>query len=401
MGVPGTPESADAREPQAEADLVELGHDRRGLSRRSRHALGGCALVVAVIAGVIAIADDDEAGQSGAPSATPTTATRSISLGLPGAPLPESQEPTPVSGIDGLPLGASARVPFWADQALVFGDRSLPWKVLPLSIDHVDQYAVVLRPNRNLNLVSADGPVQRIVADASPSIAIDHQRGFVIYVRRIGTHRDEIVAWNSRTRTVEARYEFPDVGACCDQGYAVIRGILPDGTVLVEQVDQVMAWNPASGVWSEYPLSGASAVRVLWVGADRMLVRDEHGGYRGLQLRSTDNPVQVGVEFDNLNEGRLSPDGRWLVGLSGNRPPVFISTSTIERRTRVHGLGSSTNVVNAVWETKDALLLQVAVPGDKGDTALVRCRSATGACEWVPGGSAGAHQLPDGRGITY
>jgi hypothetical protein len=401
MSVSGTPEPTENAGPGHEPDVVELGRDKRLLSPRARTALGGCALVVAVIAGVIAVSDDDQDKRSDAPSPTPTSATTSISLGTTGSPLSDPDEPNLPSGIESLPLGKGAQVPFWSGQGLVFGDRRVPWTIMPLSIDHVGPHAVVLKPNRSLDLVSVDGVVARIIDDASPSIAVDHQRGLVLYIRRIGTHRDEIVAWNSRTRAIDARKTFADAGACCDQGYAIIRGILPDGTVLVEQPDQVTAWNPATGAWNNYPLSGASPARVLWVGGDRMLVRDEHHGYRGLQLRSTDQPLNVGIRLDHLNEGRLSPDGRWLAGLNGNRPTFIASTDNLERRVRLGDVGSSTNVVNAVWETTNVLLLQVAAAGDKGDTILVRCRASTGACERVPGGSAGAHQLPDGRGITY
>jgi hypothetical protein len=262
-----------------------------------------------------------------------------------------------------------------------------------------DGSAFVVDEDSNLLQVQRNGRSHLIARQATGVLAVDRADGVVYFTQARGGTGYAIVAWDPGARAPIARHRFQDASICCDHAYAVIRGTLADGSVIVDSLDWVRLWRIDVNEFEPYPLSGASAVRALSVGGPLLLVRDEHHSVADIELRTARRPLLAGIRMRGVNAGMLSPDGRTLAAFSGARPPFVAPTSALGIKTHLRAVGPSTTVIDAMWDSNHALLLQMEAPRWRG-TLLIRCETRTGSCTRLPGDRAGPHLLPDGQSLV-
>jgi hypothetical protein len=396
------PERDRIERDRIERDQIELGHEPATLSTRARLGISAGVILALTIGTAVVISSGGERdqGTSQATSATTPPARATDDSSASPRPTAHAAPSPPAAEIAALPVGAPAAQPYWSDGQLHFGHTSVRWRPAPYRMVSVSGSAFIVDRELRLLEVTGNGRTRLIDRDASGVLAVGGPRPLLYYTRALGEDAHEIVAWNPKHRATVARHTFRDASVCCDQSYAVIRGILPDGSVLVDNLDWVRRWRMDSNELDPYPLSGASAVRALSVGGHLLLVRDEHHSVADIELRTTRRPLLAGLRLRGVNEGLLSPDGRTLAAFSGTEPPYLAPTSALGIKTALKAVGGSVNVLDAMWDTTHTLVLQVATPGFNGNTLLIRCDAVTGSCARLPGDRPGVHQLPDGNGLT-
>jgi hypothetical protein len=382
--------------PPPERDQVELGYEPTTLSTRARLLISAGAMLALVVATAVIVAEAGESGSDAVRPAEPAQPDAGSAASPPAHPA-RRPPPPPLGDVTTLPVGASTTQPYWSDGRLRFGRTSIPWRPAPHAMVSAGGVAYLVDARRRLLEVTHSGRSRQIDSDATGVLAVGGPRALLYYTRALGADDYQVVAWDRELRTPIARHVYHDRSVCCDESYAVIRGVLPDGSVILDSLDWVRIWRAGPNAFEAYPLSGASAVRALSVGGRLLLVRDEHHSVADIEMRTTRLPLLAGMRLHGANEGLLSPDGQTLAVFSGARPPYVAPTSALGVRTSLWAVGASVDVVAAMWDTPRALLLQVETAEANRGTLLVRCDAVTGTCSRVPGDRSGPHLLPDGQ----
>ncbi len=232
-----------------------------------------------------------------------------------------------------------------------------------------------------VRLLRADGSLRELTAAAAGPPVVSADGRYVAWESTAtsaagGTARVRVydVRASRRVGTVG----FPFIPSCCDSPFGLV-GMDADGRLVGN--GQGSAWVASLG-FPAVRVSGLQGGYVAQVVAHEVVV--DH-----LPLAASDEPsvlvgpLGVGGDFvarasAPSRAGTVSPDGRWIATVVGQRVRV---TDTEDGGSRPLSLAGGADLESLVWEDPDAVLVAARGRGPRGPLTWVRCRPDDGRCE--------------------